>query len=190
MQKILDLAAKPWALVGGLAVGVRSEPRFTRDIDLAVKVADDAEAEALILTLCQSGYSVHAVIEQKKVGRLATVRLQPPGKVGIITDLLFASSGLEPLIAVEAEKIDVGSPFPIPVALRAHLIATKVLSRNETHRMKDTMDLVALTSLASDEEIESAKRYLQHITDHGFNRDKDLLCEFQQFLAESHNRRE
>lgn len=30
-----------WALVGGLAVSARAEPRFTRDIDLAVVVEDD-----------------------------------------------------------------------------------------------------------------------------------------------------
>lgn len=35
------------ALVGGLAVSVRTEPRFTRDVDLAVGVVDDAEAETL-----------------------------------------------------------------------------------------------------------------------------------------------
>lgn len=35
----LDGAGSPWALVGGLAVSARLEPRFTRDIDLAVSVA-------------------------------------------------------------------------------------------------------------------------------------------------------
>ncbi len=34
-----------WALIGGLAVAVRAEPRFTRDVDLAVAVADDRELE-------------------------------------------------------------------------------------------------------------------------------------------------
>jgi hypothetical protein len=34
-----------WALVGALAVGIRSEPRFTRDIDIAVAVESDGEAE-------------------------------------------------------------------------------------------------------------------------------------------------
>jgi hypothetical protein len=37
-----------FALVGGLAVSVRTEPRFTRDADRAVAVTSDAEAEALI----------------------------------------------------------------------------------------------------------------------------------------------
>jgi hypothetical protein len=39
------------ALVGGLAVSARTEPRFTRDADLAVAVASDAEAESLIRAL-------------------------------------------------------------------------------------------------------------------------------------------
>jgi len=37
-----------FALVGGLAVSARPEPRFTRGADLAVASASDAEAEALI----------------------------------------------------------------------------------------------------------------------------------------------
>jgi hypothetical protein len=38
-----------WALVGGLAVGVHADPRFTRDVDLAIAVVNDREAEGLIL---------------------------------------------------------------------------------------------------------------------------------------------
>ncbi|MGH9200833.1 MAG: hypothetical protein ACRD2A_06320 [Vicinamibacterales bacterium] len=38
---------RAFALVGGLAVSVRTEPRFTRDTDLVVAVQDDAEAEAV-----------------------------------------------------------------------------------------------------------------------------------------------
>lgn len=39
----LSRAGCPFALVGGLAVSARTEPRFTRDADLAVLVAGDAE---------------------------------------------------------------------------------------------------------------------------------------------------
>jgi hypothetical protein len=35
-----------FALVGGLAVSIRAEPRFTRDADLAVALTNDAEAES------------------------------------------------------------------------------------------------------------------------------------------------
>ena len=43
-----DIAAegKRFSLVGGLAVSVRAEVRFTRDVDLAVAVENDAEAES------------------------------------------------------------------------------------------------------------------------------------------------
>ena len=43
-----------FALVGGLAVSVRAEVRFTRDVDIAVAVADDPEAESLTYELSQA----------------------------------------------------------------------------------------------------------------------------------------
>jgi hypothetical protein len=68
----LSQARVPFAVVGGLAVSVRTEPRFTRDADLAVALPSDAEAEALIHTLRACHYGIEAVIEQEAVGRLAT----------------------------------------------------------------------------------------------------------------------
>jgi hypothetical protein len=53
-----------FALVGGLAIAIRGEVRFTRDIDLAIAVDDDAQTEALIRDLASSGYIVIAIIEQ------------------------------------------------------------------------------------------------------------------------------
>ena len=47
-RAVAALATRRFALVGGLAVGVRGEPRMTRDVDLAVAVADDAGAEDVV----------------------------------------------------------------------------------------------------------------------------------------------
>jgi hypothetical protein len=44
-----------FALVGGLAVSARTEPRLTRDADLAVLVADDRDAEVLVGNLPGAG---------------------------------------------------------------------------------------------------------------------------------------
>ena len=44
-----------WAVVGGLAVGARAEPRTTRDVDLAVAVSGDAEAEAVLAGASMAG---------------------------------------------------------------------------------------------------------------------------------------
>lgn len=56
----LDLGKRDvrWALAGGFAVSARSEPRFTRDVDVAVAVADDAAAESLVHSLLSEGYRV------------------------------------------------------------------------------------------------------------------------------------
>ena len=45
---LLDEAGATCARIGGLAVSVHLEPRFTRDVDLAVAAATDAHAEALV----------------------------------------------------------------------------------------------------------------------------------------------
>ena len=68
-----------WALMSGLAVSTYVEPRFTRDVDLAVAVADDGEAERLVHSLQTSGYRMTMVMEQEDRDRLAMVRLAPPG---------------------------------------------------------------------------------------------------------------
>jgi len=80
-----------FALVGGLAVSARTEPRFTRDADLAVALAGDAEAEALIHRLRARDYGIEAVVEQEAAGRLATVRLTRSSMLQApVIDLLFA----------------------------------------------------------------------------------------------------
>lgn len=73
----LDGQGSAWALVGGLAVSARTEPRTTRDVDVAVAVPDDA-AEAMIWSLTRVGYTVAGPVEQTDTQRLATVRLHPP----------------------------------------------------------------------------------------------------------------
>ena len=59
-------------------MSVRTEPRLTRDADLAVLVADYRDAEALVLSLEAHGWRVVTAIEQDAAGRLATVRLGSP----------------------------------------------------------------------------------------------------------------
>lgn len=83
----------------GFAAAARAEPRFTRDIDVAVLVDDDADSEGLVRSLLTDQYRLLASIEQDQTGRLATVRLDcPVGDGDVVVDLLFASSGIEPEI--------------------------------------------------------------------------------------------
>ena len=111
----------PWCLVGGLAVGTRAEPRTTRDVDIAVSVTDDEQAQQLISYLREHGYRIMTVLEQAALGRMATVRTMSPGlALPVVVDLLFASSGIEPAICAAAELIEVVPGLSVPVARSGH----------------------------------------------------------------------
>jgi predicted nucleotidyltransferase len=167
-----------FALVGGLAVSARTEPRFTRDADLAVALASDAEAEALIHNLRTRGYRVEAVVEQEAVGRLATVRLTRPSTLRApVIDLLFASSGIEPEVVAEAESIALLPNLTIGIARTGHLIALKVLSRDDVTRPQDLVDLRALLRVASSAELARARASLAMIAARGYHRGRDLVSQ-------------
>ncbi len=59
----------------GLAVSARCDPRFTRDVDIAVVVTTAEHAEALMHTLAGHGLRMLGLVEQEAVGRMAMARL-------------------------------------------------------------------------------------------------------------------
>jgi hypothetical protein len=80
-------------------------------------MASDVEAETLLLELIRAGDRVLAQIEQEATGRLATVRMAPPGnagKGGVVVDLIFASSGIEPELAAAADRVEVFPCLALP----------------------------------------------------------------------------
>ena len=181
----MDRLGRSWAVVGGLAVSARTEPRFTRDIDLALAVANDADAEALVRTLVASGYRVLASLEQEAVGRLATVRLEAPGEgpSGVVVDLLFASSGVEPEVVRAADRLEVFPGLPLRVARGGHLLALKVLSNSPT-RPQDPVDIAALLREGTPADLQEARQLAALIAARGFNRGRDLPA-----LLDEHQKR-
>lgn len=179
----LSEAHVSFAVVGGLAVSARTEPRFTRDADIAVGVENDAEAEVLVRGLHAHGYSIEALVEQDVVGRLATVRLTRSREpASPVVDLLFASSGIEREIVAEADTIELLPQLHIPVATTAHLIALKVLARDDVTRPQDVSDLRALVGVASPGDIARARAALALIAARGYHRGRDLSGELEALL--------
>lgn len=162
------------ALVGGLAVSARAEPRTTRDVDLAVAVESDEQAEQVVFELQGRGYAVRALLEQEQTGRMATVRLAHASEPAVYVDLLFASSGIENEIVAEAEAIAVLEDLTLNVATRAHLIALKVLARDDRNRPQDWDDLRALLRDASEEDVRRARAALELIERRGYSRGRSL----------------
>lgn len=74
----LDALKLSYALIGGFAVSIRTDPRFTQHIDLVVAVTDDEAAESAVNRLVARGYTILAVVEHEAQSRLATVRLELP----------------------------------------------------------------------------------------------------------------
>lgn len=166
---------RSFALIGGLAVSLRAEPRFTRDADMVVSVSSDNEAELTVHALITRGYSVDTVVEQTASGRLATARLRSRIVNGVIVDLLFASSGIETEIAAAAEHLTVARQLHMPVARVGHLIALKLLSQDSERRRQDLIDLDALKAVATGDDWQLAETACKLITARGFQRDRDLV---------------
>ncbi len=180
----LDALGARWALVGGLAVGVRSEPRFTRDADFAVAVERDTGAEDLVRALFARGYQHVASLEQELTGRLATVRLLPPHaeREGVFADFLFASCGIEPEVVASATEALVVPGVRSRVASIGHLVAMKILSERPT-RPQDGQDLLSLLRRASPEDIAVAEASVGLIAERGYARGKDLTGTLARYRA-------
>jgi predicted nucleotidyltransferase len=180
----LSRVGRSVALVGGLAVSARAEPRTTRDVDLAVSVAGDEDAEQLVFHLQNRDYVVRMLLEREDSGRIATIRLTRDTERAVYVDLLFASSGIETEIVNDAEPTEIVEGISVPVATRAHLIALKVLARDDRNRPQDWDDLRALLLDASSQEILRAREALELIERRGYNRGRSLSADLDRALVE------
>ena len=177
----LRAAGARYCLIGGMAVSVRTVPRFTRDVDLAVAVAGDTEAETLVAGLRASGYVPTGTVEQEARGRMAQVRLAPSdgSGEGVVVDLMFASSGIEGEVVASADTLDVLPGLAIPVASVGHLIAMKVLSRDDRTRPQDASDLRVLVGVARPGDLETAAKALALVESRGFARGRNLARDLE-----------
>jgi hypothetical protein len=181
----LDDLGIRWAVVGGLAVSVRAEPRLTRDVDVAISVAGDRDAERIVRDLVARGYQPVELVEHEAVQRLATARMTAEvQEEGIVIDLLFASSGIENEIVDSSERLEVFAGIEAPVATRSHLMAMKVLARDDRTRPQDLDDLRSLLAKASATDIETTRALLLLITERGFARRRNLVESFELLLRE------
>ena len=154
-------------------------------MDLAVATANDADAEQIVFHLQGRGYVVGSVLEQARTGRISTVRLKRDSERAVFIDLLFASSGIEPEIVRDAEELAVLEDVTVRVATRAHLIALKVLARDDRHRPQDWDDLRALLAEASEPEVTAAREALAVIEQRGYNRGRSLAEDLARALVDT-----
>jgi hypothetical protein len=171
---------KRFALVDGLAISVRGEVRATRDVDLAVAIADDSELETLVADLAQTGYRPVATVEQEARGGLAVVGLESPA--GFRVDLLAASCGIEAEIVAAAMPVQFEGAGAVPVAIAEDLLAMKLLAAREG-RARDWDDALGLLQVNPRLDLALVRQRLALIAGRGFARDEDLPAKLDELLA-------
>jgi hypothetical protein len=90
------------------------------------------------------------------------------------SSICFASSGIEQEIVADAEAIEPLPRFIMNAARVGRLIALKVPSRDDERRPQDLVDLRALRSAASAEELARAHGSPALISSRGYHRGRDL----------------
>jgi hypothetical protein len=101
----------------------------------------------------------------------------------VFVDLLFGSSGIEDQVVACADRLEVWPQFSVPVARVGHLIALKLLSRDD-QRLQDQLDLQALLAVATEADLEDARKGVTLIVERGFHRGRPLEVDFGALVRE------
>jgi hypothetical protein len=121
-------------------------------------------------------------VEHEATGRLATARLTSPVDDGIVVDLLLASSGIEPEVVAQADRIKVLHGLVAPVAATGHLITLKLLARDDRTRPQDLVDLRALLAVAGPADLDLVRASAMLVKARGYDRGRDLVASLSELV--------
>ncbi|MCH8476033.1 MAG: hypothetical protein LAT55_12500 [Opitutales bacterium] len=131
--ELLNKNKVDYLIVGGYAYAIHAEPRFTKDIDILLRVSD-TNASAMITTLEDFGFGELGLTKQDFLEKEQIIQLgYPPNRI----DLLTSVSGIT---FEQAWENKVSAKFgEIPV----YFIGKEELKKNKqaTGRKKDLNDL-------------------------------------------------
>lgn len=137
---MLESRGLPGALIGGLAVSLRGQPRMTVDVDLVVR-ADVDDALRLVQSLAETPFEpLFAGVEE--VVTTAFILPLRHRSTGIRVDLAIGMSGFERDSIGRATRIAVG-PGSVPVVAVEDLLVMKALAG----RPQDEADIRGLVDL-------------------------------------------
>lgn len=143
----LDRASLPYALVGGLAVSIYTEPRATQDIDLVISVEN---WEQVLTALAPLGYKLLATPMTFDSGRLEIRRLTKlAGDEFMVIDFLILHD--EVLQGILERCLEVNWKGGLPIRLAA--VDDLALLKKRRGGKQDIADLEKL-GITSEKEIE------------------------------------
>lgn len=131
---LLDDAAIPGIVVGGLAVGVHAQPRMTQDVD-ALVLSDVAQTEAFLEAAAKHGFECRRSdpLTMARRARMVLLRHAPSG---VSVDIALGCMPFDEEAVKNAVRRKIaGVPTPIPT--RDDLIIMKAVA----HRPLDLADI-------------------------------------------------
>jgi hypothetical protein len=155
VARSLSSLAAEYMLIGGLAVGVWSTPRATKDCDLCVRVV--ASTEAVRQSLTQAGLEVARGDLARALAAGEAVRLRRHGRADepIVVDLLFATTPFEIEALGRRQALRVFG-VDLPVATPEDLLVFKLIAG----RPQDLADAHVLFALhGSGFDLERVRRW-------------------------------
>lgn len=162
-----------WALIGGLAVSLRTEPRTTTSVDALVAVKNPDEFDRLADRLHTVGSVGVCHWESLDTGRVSLIRSHFLGSArGVKLNLLAVWGGIGQRIVAASTPLDAG--VIVPVASLGHLLALKTLAGRD----QDLRDFPPLLSSAKTSNVNLAREALADMRIPG----RDLLAEFEEHL--------
>jgi predicted nucleotidyltransferase len=105
-------------------------------------------------------------------------------RLGVVVDVLFATAGIEPEVVAAAEVLEVLPGLAMPVATAQHLVALKLLARDDQSRPQDAADLRALHAVLSTDDRSAARTAAELIVERGFARGRPLTTLTEAFLGD------
>jgi uncharacterized nucleotidyltransferase DUF6036 len=144
-RTLADLAAflrangTPYALIGGIAVSVRGEPRFTADVDVVASVELKRALDLLEATKRSDFEPLFP--DAAEVVETAYILPLRHRTTGIKADVVIGLTGFERNLVARAVPVDLGG-LSIPVASSEDLLLMKVLA-GRARDMDDARGIVS-----------------------------------------------
>jgi hypothetical protein len=146
----LGSARVPYAIIGGVAVGLQAEPRFTQAVDAVIWTDDDVWS-GLLAAGRAFGLQPRIADPLTFAARTRMLLLTHEGTVPV--DVSCGALPFEQELIERATEIDVGAAS-IRVAHPVHLLVTKAIA----NRPRDHADIVALLRAHPEVDVAAARR--------------------------------
>ena len=139
LKQLLKRRRAPYAVIGGIAVAIRGEPRFTADIDALVGI-DIAAAVHLVRSLSKSAF-LPLFPDIEEVVKTSCILPMRHRKTSIKVDLAIGLTGFELRAIERAEDVRFGR-LSLRVVTAEDLLLMKVLA-GRPRDLDDTERIVA-----------------------------------------------